>query len=307
MDLYEILCIPPDSNKEDITKAYRKLAKLYHPDKVTGNTEKFQQINYAYNILIDEKTKLQYDNLKKPTKSKLTKFLEDWFKKQSNIKTLFKLNNQQFDNIIENIEAYDFNDILGLFNKLIIPNKKNVNMDCSDTDTPCWEDDYAEYYHLSDFPLKYHVYNKNNIKIELKCTIEEINKELVRKIKIKRKQNNDFIETSYLFKTTHPIIVFNNGGDEDGHLIINLTLPNNYIWTKESIYYNKNINLYEFIYGLDLAEFKIGDSSFYIPFKNGLFINLNYVYNYIYGIKLNVIYFDSPENKEILSKLITMK
>ena len=104
MDLYEILCISEDSNKEDIIKAYRKLAKLYHPDKITGNTEKFQQINYAYNILIDEKTKLQYDNLKKPTKSKLTKFLEDWFKKQANIKTLFKLNNQQFDNIIENIE-----------------------------------------------------------------------------------------------------------------------------------------------------------------------------------------------------------
>jgi DnaJ-class molecular chaperone len=155
MDLYEILSISKDANNETITKAYKNLAKIHHPDKVTGNTEKFQQINYAYNILINEKTRLQYDNLNKPTKSKLITFLENWFKennennsfiKSSKFKNLFKMSDKMLEEIINNIEVYDFNDILGLFNKLIIPNKKNVNIDCSDTDTPCWEDDYAEYY-----------------------------------------------------------------------------------------------------------------------------------------------------------------
>ena len=54
MDLYEILSISYDATNIEITKAYRKLAKIYHPDKSTGDTEKFQQINYAYNILINE-------------------------------------------------------------------------------------------------------------------------------------------------------------------------------------------------------------------------------------------------------------
>ena len=52
MDLYDILSISPNSSNEEITKSYRNLAKIYHPDKKTGDTEKFQQINYAYNILI---------------------------------------------------------------------------------------------------------------------------------------------------------------------------------------------------------------------------------------------------------------
>ena len=89
MDLYEILSLSPNATNEQIIKAYRSLAKKYHPDKPSGNTEKFQQINYAYNILINENTRLHYDNMKKPTKNKLTQFLEDWFKKQVNMKNYF--------------------------------------------------------------------------------------------------------------------------------------------------------------------------------------------------------------------------
>ena len=51
MDLYDILLIKNTATMEEISKAYKKLAKIHHPDKITGNTEKFQQINYAYNIL----------------------------------------------------------------------------------------------------------------------------------------------------------------------------------------------------------------------------------------------------------------
>ena len=54
MDLYEILSLSPDASNEDIKRAYKRLAKIYHPDKPTGNTEQFQKINYAYNILIND-------------------------------------------------------------------------------------------------------------------------------------------------------------------------------------------------------------------------------------------------------------
>ncbi len=307
MDLYEILSIPPNSSNEEITKAYKNLAKIYHPDKKTGSTEKFQQINYAYNILINDTTRLKYNDMKKPTKSKLTNFLEEWFKNDNfitqrvsnNIKKMFNMKDVDLQNIISNIECYDFNDLMGLFNKHIIPDKKNNVIDCSDTDTPYWDELSAEYYSLNFLPLKYHIYNKNNIKLDLKCTIDEIENNNIRKIKIKRKQNEQFIETIYYFKCTHPIIVFNNGGDNDGHLIIYLSLPTNYIWSNDTIYYNIDINLYQYIYGLDIKFNKYSFDN-YIPYKEGNIINLKYIDKYLLSIKLNTIYIDNINNKESL-------
>lgn len=302
MDLYDILLISNDSTPEQITKAYRKLAKIHHPDKATGDTEKFQQINYAYNILINEKTRLQYDNMKKPTKGKLITFLENWFKQKNNdnsyFKNAFNLSDKILENIINNIEAYDFNDILRLFNNHIIPKKKNDNsIDCSDSDVMSWDQNCCDYYTINNLPLKYHVYNVNNIKLNLKCTIDDISNKLVRKIKIKRKQDNDFIETTYYFTCCNPYIVFDNGGDNDGHLIIYLTLPDPYRWHSDSIYYMIDINLYEFIYGVNIKEFNITN---WIPYKDGTIININYINEYIFCIKLNILYNDTPDNMKLL-------
>jgi DnaJ-class molecular chaperone len=303
MDLYEILSISTDATSTEITKAYRHLAKKYHPDKETGSTEQFQKLNYAYNILVNEKTRIQYDSMKKPTKNKLTKFLEEWFDKQVNIKDFINLSGTKLENIMNNIESYDFTDIIGLFNKMIIPNKQNNNtIDCSDSDISYWDQDSAEYYNINELPLKYHLYNINNIKIDLKCTLDDIKKnDYIRKIKVKRKQNNSFIETSFYFKCSHSYIIFNNGGDNDGHLIINLSLHEPYIWYSDSIYYNININLYEYIYGIDIPKFNIKN---WIPYKDGTIINLNYINNYLFGIKINIIYNDNNNNKEMLKKII---
>jgi DnaJ-class molecular chaperone len=295
MDLYEILSINYNASSDEITKAYRKLAKIYHPDKPTGDTEKFQQLNYAYNILINEKTKIQYDTLKKTNKGKLTAFLEEWFKKQKTIREHFNINDNLFNTIINNIECYDFNDILNIFSKNKIPTKTNTFIDCSESDTPYWDEFSAEYYDINNLPLKYHLFNKNNIKLDLKCTIEEIEQGNIRKIKIKRKQNEEFIETSFYFKCSHPYVVFNNGGDNDGHLIILLSLP--YQWNQDNIIINIDINLYQYIYGVNLEKFKIKN---YIPYKEGNIINLKYVDKYMLQIKLNVIYIDNNSNKEIL-------
>jgi DnaJ-class molecular chaperone len=315
MDLYDILSIPYNASNVEITKAYKKLAKIYHPDKKTGSTEKFQQINYAYNILINDSTRLKYNDMKKPTKTKLTNFLEEWFKNDNNsftnslssrvsnnIKKLFNMNDIDLKNIINNIEAYDFNDLISLFNSHIIPDKKNNIIDCSDTDTPYWDELSAEYYSLNFLPLKYHVYNKKNIKLDLKCTINEIENNNVRKIKIKRKQNNQFIETSYYFKCSHPIVVFNNGGDDSGHLIIYLSLPEKYIWTNDNIFYNIDISLYQYIYGLNIQYEKYIFEN-YISYKEGNIINLKYIDKYLLSIKLNTIYNHTDENKEILFKI----
>ena len=60
-DYYEILGVSHNSSKDDIKKAYRKLAHKFHPDKGGGNEEKFKEINEAYYILGDEKRRAEYD------------------------------------------------------------------------------------------------------------------------------------------------------------------------------------------------------------------------------------------------------
>ena len=60
-DYYEILGVARNANKEDIKKAYRKLAHKYHPDKTKGDDKKFKELNEAYEILHDEKKRAEYD------------------------------------------------------------------------------------------------------------------------------------------------------------------------------------------------------------------------------------------------------
>ncbi len=60
-DYYQILGIDKKASKDDIKKAFRNLAHKYHPDKKTGDAEKFKEINEAYTILSDDSKRAQYD------------------------------------------------------------------------------------------------------------------------------------------------------------------------------------------------------------------------------------------------------
>jgi molecular chaperone DnaJ len=63
-DYYDVLGISKSSSKDEIKKAYRKLALKYHPDKTKGDKkseEKFKEASEAYHILSDEKRKNNYD------------------------------------------------------------------------------------------------------------------------------------------------------------------------------------------------------------------------------------------------------
>ncbi|MCG2783211.1 MAG: molecular chaperone DnaJ [Candidatus Altiarchaeales archaeon] len=64
-DYYEVLDIGKDAGKDEIKKAYRKLARKYHPDvnKDAGAEDKFKEMSEAYEVLADDNKKANYDGL----------------------------------------------------------------------------------------------------------------------------------------------------------------------------------------------------------------------------------------------------
>src|ERR1041384_4789013 len=66
-DLYKILAGSEDADAAAIKKAYRKLAREYHPDVTGGDkrkTERFKEINEAYDVLGDAEKRAAYTRLK---------------------------------------------------------------------------------------------------------------------------------------------------------------------------------------------------------------------------------------------------
>jgi molecular chaperone DnaJ len=62
-DLYKVLGVDKKASHDEIKKAYRKLARKYHPDtnKDAGAEERFKEISHAYDVLGDEDKRKQYD------------------------------------------------------------------------------------------------------------------------------------------------------------------------------------------------------------------------------------------------------
>ena len=67
-DYYKILGVSETASESEISKAFKKLAMQYHPDRNKGNKEaeaKFKEVNEAYSVLKDQKSREEYDMQRK--------------------------------------------------------------------------------------------------------------------------------------------------------------------------------------------------------------------------------------------------
>ncbi|MCI8471095.1 MAG: J domain-containing protein [Clostridia bacterium] len=92
---YEILEVNPKASKEVIEKAYRVLAKKYHPDLYTGEKKeyaerKIKELNAAYNILSDEFLREQYDSELKKENMEYTQNYYQGARERSNLKNNYQ-------------------------------------------------------------------------------------------------------------------------------------------------------------------------------------------------------------------------
>ncbi len=321
MDLYSILELQPTCTENDIKKAYHRLALLYHPDKNKDPqaTEKFQKVSYAYEILINSKTRQEYGKLSETDQNKFVSLLQKIFKNNLAIDELktfginFDKNDWEYlqNNFYDLFNALNFEEIINFFKSGKFPKKKLDTNIYSITDTD--NETYNMFETYFSLPIHYQKFTKNDIIIKLDITLNDLIGNNKRKIKIKRNLEDEQITNTFIFDIDKPYVVFPYCGDMDdgnfGNLIIKLQIANNFYWTDNLIIYQKNINLYELIYGLDI-NFNSGTTNInipnWIPSRDGLFIEINSIKikNYTFAVKLNLMYDDNKHKQELIKNYL---
>ena len=161
MDFYKILEVNKNATKKEIKNSYHKLALKYHPDKNKNNdsTEKFRNINIAYETLYDDNKRREYDSLSYNQKMELYNLFQEYF---DSISPEYKY---IYNNIISSLytDKDEFKKDLNNFNFINIYDKFKVNTSCG------YSNLFKKVLGLNINDNK----DNNSYKINIECTLLE--------------------------------------------------------------------------------------------------------------------------------------
>jgi molecular chaperone DnaJ len=112
-DYYDVLGVNRKASKDEIKKAYRRLAHKHHPDK-GGDEAEFKKINEAYQVLSDDKKRSQYDQFGKTFEDAGNAYGQGGFD-FSNFSQWFSGADQQESQFQGNWQGFDMGDIFSEF------------------------------------------------------------------------------------------------------------------------------------------------------------------------------------------------
>ena len=288
-DYYQILGINRTSTEDEIKQAFRNLAKTHHPDK-GGDKEKFQELQEAYDTLMDPEKKHVYDNPNLSTQ--FNNLFGQGF--HFNFNTMFQ--NNKYTKKSDHNHAYTIKlkDVYTGFKKTFILRRTFNCKKCYETCLKCNGNGFLpQHVYIGHIT---HTYNQpcyscnsiGKIKIDnttIQCKLcnntGNINEEKTIEINIPKGVENGF---KFIYEEWGEQAVKNDEKSGDLIIIINIENHDNFTRKGLDLYYKYNISFKESIIGTKIVipyfhePFEIQTKTFgiinpdkyYIVFQKGL-------------------------------------
>jgi curved DNA-binding protein CbpA len=164
-DYYQILGVPENADEETIKKAFRELAKKYHPDR-GGDVEKFKKIVEAYRVLSDKKLRAEYDQKRKWQTTFTFDFgdLNEYLRRQFFGETLFDELFKDIFSFFEGPKTFSQQEIVLEINPLEALKEKTIEV-------PFYDD-------RTKISVKINFKFPKNLPEKIKKLVEELKKEI---------------------------------------------------------------------------------------------------------------------------------